>query len=121
VIKPPASPASTAEYKRAFARVRSRLTGNQRRMLEYHLRKARPVTSTELADHVSFQNWRGVSIQYGRIGAMLRKASPKLAKAPGQKSYAFARFDQPPRKDGRYSEYVWILHRNAETVFRAML
>src|SRR5436305_5038256 len=93
------------EYRKAFRAIEATLTSNQKTMLELHLRQARPVTATELADQVGYKNWRGVNAQYGRVGALLRKYSSIFASLPGQSSQAFAAFHQIPRKDKRYTEW----------------
>lgn len=108
------------EYRKAFRSIASKLTSNQRKMLELHLRQVRPVTATELADQVGYKNWRGVNAQYGRVGALLRKYSPVFANLPGQASHAFASFYQIPRKDKRYTEWVWALHGAARSALDSL-
>lgn len=116
----PASLPTPSEYRRAFRAIFERLTVNQRHMLEYHLRRSRPVTATELAGQVGYKDWRGVNAQYGRIGALLRKQSQVLAGIPGQASHAFAWFDKIPRKGGGYSEWVWTLHDPAREALNSL-
>lgn len=102
------------EYAALFEAMRPRLTDNQLAMLRYHLKQGRPVTATELANHVGYVDWRGVNAQYGRIGAMLRELDPRLRALDGQESHAFASFSQIPRKDESYPEWIWTLHRPVE-------
>ncbi len=115
----PALP-SAAEYATMFEQLRPRLTENQVAMLSFHLAKERPVTATELAEHVGYADWRGVNAQYGRVGAMLRGLDPRLRELEGQESYAFARFDQIPRKDESYPEWIWTFHRPVEDALRTL-
>lgn len=89
---------SVSEYADLFNRIRPRLTDNQVSMLRFHLAKERPVTATELADHVGYAGWQGVNVQYGLVGSRLRELDDRLRRLEGQKSYAFARFDQIPRR-----------------------
>jgi hypothetical protein len=100
------------EYRRLFEEIEAAgaFTDGQKRMLKYHVEVERPVTATELAEHVGFEDWRGVNLQYGRVGKLLRERSAVLAALDGQESHAFARFDQIPRKDKTYPEWVWTLH-----------
>lgn len=116
---PPALP-SAGEYAAMFEQLRPRLTANQVAMLRFHLARERPVTATELAAHVGYADWRGVNVQYGRVGAMLRELDPRLRDLEGQESYAFARFDQIPRKDESYAEWTWTFHRPVEDALRTL-
>ena len=111
---------TAAEYRRAFGAIRARLTKNQLRMLEYHLRRRNPVTATELADHVGYKDWRGVNAQYGRVGMLLRQNSAALTGVGGQASHAFASFDKIPRKGGGYTEWIWVLHDPAREALNVL-
>ena len=96
---------SVDDYVQAFKRIAGKLTSNQKRMLEYHAAKDTPVTARELATLVGYKNVGGVNAQYGTVGSRLREASPSIARLEGQKSFAFASFDQPPGEEWR-----WHLH-----------
>jgi hypothetical protein len=111
---------SAAEYEELFQQLRPRLTDKQISMLSFHLAKDRPVTATELADHVGYADWQGANVQYGRIGSLLRELDNRLRQLEGQESYAFARFDRIPRRDGSYAEWVWILHEPVEEALRSI-
>lgn len=111
-------PLDEVGYSAAFARVAPRLTANQRAMLKYHLQADRPVTATELAEHVGFSRHNAVNAQYGRVGRYLREVAPELAQMPGQKSFAFASFHKVPRADGAYSEWEWTLHAPVRRALR---
>jgi hypothetical protein len=111
---------SAAEYAELFEQLRPRLTENQISMLRFHLAKERPVTATELADHVGYADWQGVNVQYGRIGSFLRELDDRLRLLEGQESYAFARFDRIPRRDSSYAEWVWIFHPPVEEALRSI-
>jgi hypothetical protein len=106
---------SVEQYLRAFRSIAPKLTKKQREMLRFQLSARRPVTSTELATLVGYKDWRGVNSQYGRVGAMLRAEGRIFAGMSGQASAAFASFDKIPRKDKRYSEWLWTLHEPART------
>lgn len=111
---------TAAEYRRAFSAISGNLTENQRRMLEYHLRRSSPVTASELAEHVGYKDWRGVNAQYGRLGALLREKSGVLAAMAGQASHAFASFDKIPRRGGGYAEWIWTLHEPAREALNSL-
>jgi hypothetical protein len=108
------------EYAALFEALRPRLTDNQLAMLRYHAEQARPVTATELANHVGYADWRGVNIQYGRVGKMLRELDPRLQELEGQESHAFASFHQIPRKDESYPEWIWTFHRPVEDALQSL-
>ena len=101
------------EYVAAFQRIGSRLTKNQRRMLEYHAAKEGPVTARELAKVVGYKSPGGVNAQYGTVGSYLREASSAIGRLEGQQSFAFASFDHPPGEEWR-----WHLHEPAAEALR---
>jgi hypothetical protein len=111
---------TVAAYVKAFRAIEPRLSAKQRRMLGYHLRQSRPVTATELAELVGYQDWRGVNSQYGRVGRYLREQSSVFNNLPGQASHAFAWFDKIPRKDRKYSEWIWSLHDPAREALESL-
>lgn len=106
---------SAEQYRRAFAQL-GKLSNAHLDLLRAHYRAPqRRATATELAQAVGYESYRGVNLQYGRLGELLRGA---LSYDEGQASYTVASF-VPPGQEGN-SEWVWVMHPELAQALEAM-
>jgi hypothetical protein len=69
---------SVSEYVEAFKKIRPDMTDKQYEMLINHCRiHCHITTAQELAESVHFRSYRGINLQYGKLGRMLAKAMDK--------------------------------------------
>ena len=67
---------SVSDYKKAFQQIE--ITEKQKDLLIHHcLMPSHITTAQELADFVGYKSYRGVNLQYGKLGMMLVDAIDK--------------------------------------------
>ena len=67
---------SVSDYKKAFLQIK--ITEKQKELLIHHCEMDSHITTAkELADHVGFKSYRGVNLQYGKLGMMIVQAINK--------------------------------------------
>ena len=63
------------QFQKALKAIHPHLHGGQLKMLRSHFHaRGRETTASELAAVAGYVNYRGVNLQYGRVGVLLRAA-----------------------------------------------
>jgi len=106
---------SVAKYKAALLQIRENLSPNQLLMLKaQYYAKNYSLTSRQLAEVAGYKSPQGASLQYGRMGTLLREVL-NYWKDDGQKSYILSRFIHPDNTDE--NEWEFVMH---EQVIQAL-
>lgn len=98
---------SIDEYVRGFRVIESKMPDSHRDLLVEHYRApGLTITATNLAKAVGYKNFRGVNLQYGKLGKRLREAL--RYDGGGQDSYILSYFI-PPGVRGN-TDWLFIMH-----------
>lgn len=102
---------SAERYARAVTAIQTRMTANQRTMLEAHFRASgHTATMRELAASIGSDKFQAANAQYGRLGTLLR--AELSYQGPGQQSYVIA-YMLPP---GSEHNDEWLLRMHTPLV-----
>jgi len=95
---------SAQQFADALQKLNDRITDKQWELLCAHYQAPnRSVTARQLAKEVGFQNYGGVNLQYGRLGALLGS----VLGLEKRNSSMLATFIKPEESDN--SEWLWVM------------